>query len=279
MFKKVLLATDFSPPAEQLFNCLEELKTLGTEEILLVTVVRPTGLALQMQEKNLNKLELKQKILEEKGFKVTIEAPIGFAGTEIRELSRKEDVSLILMGSKGEGFWRRIFLGSTAADLLRITEKPILLEKYLELKEGEELKVFCKRKFVKVLFPTDFSEPSLRAFEKIKELKGVTREIVLANIIDEGVGDKEISSLKEESSKKLEEMKQDLVNLGFEVNARVRVGVPSEEIFNIAEDDEVTLIAIASRGEGVIKDLLLGSTAYNVARLSRWPVLLFPERK
>ncbi len=279
MFKKVLLATDFSPPAEQLFNCLEELKTLGTEEILLVTVVRPTGLALQMQEKNLNKLESKQKILEEKGFKVTIEAPIGFTGTEIRDLSKKEDVSLILMGSKGEGFWRRIFLGSTAADLLRITEKPILLEKYLELKEGEELKVFCERKFVKVLFPTDFSEPSLRAFEKIKELKGVTREIVLANIIDEGVGDKEISSLKEESSKKLEEMKQDLVNLGFEVTARLRVGVPSEEIFNIAEDDEVTLIAIASRGEGVIKDLLLGSTAYNVARLSRWPVLLLPERK
>ena len=279
MFKKVLLATDFSSPAEQLFNCLEELKTLGTEEILLVTVVRPTGLALQMQEKKLNKLESKQKILEEKGFKVTIEAPIGFAGTEIRELSRKEDVSLILIGSKGEGFWRRMFIGSTAADLLRITEKPILLEKYLDLKEGEELKVFCERKFVKVLFPTDFSEPSLRAFEKIKELKGVTREIVLANIIDEGVGDKEISSLKEESSKKLEEMKQELVNLGFEVNARVRVGVPSEEIFNIAEDDEVTLIAIASRGEGVIKDLLLGSTAYNVARLSRWPVLLFPERK
>ncbi|MDO9573591.1 MAG: universal stress protein [Candidatus Contubernalis sp.] len=279
MFRKVMLATDFSPPAEQLFNCLEELKTLGTEEVLLLNVVRPTGMAMQIQDRTIKKLEEKEKVLKEKGFKVTSEAPIGFAATEIREISKREEVSLILIGSKGEGFLRRMFLGSTAADLLRMTDKPVLLEKYQEMDGVEECKAFCERKFVKVLFPTDFSEPSLRAFKRIKELKGVTKQIILAHVIDKGVGDDEISSLREEAHRKLEKMKEEISDLGFETDVRVRVGVPSQQVLDIAEDDEVTLIAIASRGEGVIKDLLMGSTAENIAGRSNRPILLFPERK
>ncbi len=279
MFKKVMLATDFSPPAEQLFNCLEELKMLGTEEVLLLNVVRPTGMAMQMQEKIFKKLEKRKEILEEKGFNVTIEAPIGFAATEIKEISTREDVSLILIGSKGEGFLRRMLLGSTAADLLRVTDKPILLEKYQEMDGVEECKAFCERKFVKVLFPTDFSDPSLRAFNRIKELKGVTKHIVLAHAADKGVGDNTISKLREEARKKLKEMKLELTDSGFQTDVRIRAGIPSEQIIDIANDDEVTLIVLASRGEGIIKDLLLGSTAENIARHSKRPILLFPERK
>ena len=278
MFKKVMLATDFSPPAEQLFNCLEELKMLGTEEVLLLNVVRPTGMAMQIQDRTIKKLEEKEKILEEKGFKVTSEAPIGFAATEIREISKREDVSLILIGSKGEGFLRRMFLGSTAADLLRITDKPVLLEKYQEM-GGDEVKAFCERKFLKILFPTDFSEPANRAFNRLKDLKGAVKHMVLAHIIDKGVGDEDILKHRENAGKKLNVMRKELADSGFQTDVRVRVGVPSQQVIDIAEDDEVTLIAMASRGEGIIKDLLLGSTAENIARRSKRPILLFPERK
>lgn len=278
MFKKVMLATDFSPPAEQLFNCLEEVTMLGTEEVLLVNVVRPTGMAMQIQDRTLKKLEERKEILEEKGFKVTCEAPIGFAAVEIREISKREEVSLILIGSKGEGFLRRMFLGSTAADLLRITDKPVLLEKYQEM-DGDEVKVFCERKFFKVLFPTDFSEPADRAFNKLKDLKGAVKHIVLAHIIDKGVGDEDILQHREDAGKKLNHMKKELVDSGFQTDVRVRVGVPSQQVIDIAEDDEVTLIAMASRGEGLIKDLFIGSTAENIARRSKRPILLFPERK
>lgn len=278
MFRKVMLATDFSPPAEQLFNCLEELKTLGTEEVLLLNVVRPTGMAMQIQDRTIKKLEEKEKILEEKGFKVTSEAPIGFAATEIREISKREDVSLILIGSKGEGFLRRMFLGSTAADLLRITDRPVLLEKYKEM-DGVEVKAFCERKFLKILFPTDFSEPAHRAFNRLKELKGAVKHMVLVHVIDKGVGDEDILKLREEAGNKLNIMRRELAELGFQTDVRVRVGVPSQQVLDIAEDDEVTLIAMASRGEGIIKDLFLGSTAENIARRSNRPILLFPERK
>ncbi len=46
MFKRVMLATDYSPPAEQLFNCLEELKSVGMEEVVLINVIRLSGMAM-----------------------------------------------------------------------------------------------------------------------------------------------------------------------------------------------------------------------------------------
>ncbi len=183
------------------------------------------------------------------------------------------------MGSKGEGFLKRVFLGSTAADLIRITSKPVLLEKYKELEDETECKAICERKFAKILFPTDFSQPAERTFKKIKEFKSITDEIILVHVIDKGVTEEDTALLRKEAKEKLEIMKKQLDELGIKTEIRIRTGVPSENIIKIAEDDAVSLIVIASRGEGIIKELLLGSTAENVARKSTRPVLLFPEKK
>ncbi|RQD78052.1 MAG: universal stress protein [Candidatus Syntrophonatronum acetioxidans] len=278
MFKKVLLATDFSPPAEQLYELLEEFKRVGMEEVVLLYVVRLSGVARRFQEKASEKLMAKKKELEEKGFQVKAYTPIGFPAQEIQKLADKEDVSLILIGSVGESFLRRIFLGSTASDLIRTSNKPIFLEKYRELEEEGEYQRIGDNKFEKILFPTDFSGPSYRIYEKIKALKDVTKEVILVHVIDKGVSDEEISKLRKETRKKLNEMKEELEEVGIRSEIRIRTGTPSDNIVRIGEEDVVSLIVIPSRGEGLIKEILLGSTAENVARRSKRPVLIFPER-
>ena len=56
-------------------------------------------------------------------------------------------------------------------------------------------------------------------------------------------------------------------------------GVPSEEIKRLAEIEKVTLIILTARGKGIIRELLLGSTAENVLRKTTKPVLLIPAEK
>ena len=49
------------------------------------------------------------------------------------------------------------------------------------------------------------------------------------------------------------------------------------DILAVAEKEDVTLIMLATRGEGMVKEFLLGSTANEVTRQSKRPVLIFPE--
>jgi len=77
---------------------------------------------------------------------------------------------------------------------------------------------------------------------------------------------------------KLKRIKNDFVELGYNVDYKVRVGIASKNIMEVAMQEEVTLIALAKRGQGSIKELLLGITAEIIARQSKIPGLLFPAK-
>ena len=67
LMKKVLLATDFSPPAQELVACLAELKAQGMEEVILfhaVSVVRAQGSALEVQRYYEERLEKEKDRLD-----------------------------------------------------------------------------------------------------------------------------------------------------------------------------------------------------------------------
>ncbi len=135
MFKKVLIALDFSGPAMELFNSLEDLRLLGARELLLVHVVRveigeQDGMH-PLQKKFLDQVKDKQRELEKEGFSVSVEVPIGAAAEEIKRLAVEQKVDLILIGSIGEGSAvRELLLGSTTADVIRIAPVAVLVEKY-----------------------------------------------------------------------------------------------------------------------------------------------------
>jgi nucleotide-binding universal stress UspA family protein len=51
-------------------------------------------------------------------------------------------------------------------------------------------------------------------------------------------------------------------------------GDPAKTILSIADEDNIDLIVIASRGHGEIQALLLGSVSNKVAHMAHCPVLL-----
>ncbi|MFN2363719.1 MAG: universal stress protein [Halarsenatibacteraceae bacterium] len=276
---KVLLATDFSETAEKLINCLDELKGLGIDEVILTHVINVHRSKVvnvdQFKEANQDKLDKIKEKIEAKGFKVTTKVPVGFPASEINKVARNENAALILVASHGKGFIKKVFLGSTTYDLIRKSKRPVLIEKYENI-EGEA-QVACARKFNKVLLPIDFSDCSRAAIDFIKEMEENNfEEIILLNVIESSRSSENLEKEKTKSEVKLKELAEKIKNNGSvdKVTVKVAEGAASENIIEIAQAEKVGLILMPRTGRGNIKELLLGSTSDRVAKESPVPVLL-----
>ena len=130
----------------------------------------------------------------------------------------------------------------------------------------------------KVLFPVDFSLVSEYAFSNCIPRffsTGVAEELVLIHVIDASAWSEVLEKLQMSAKEKLDKFADDLRSIGINVSKTiVRLGTPALEIAKVAEEEDVDLIFVPSKGEHILRDMFLGSTASNIARASTKPVLL-----
>ncbi|MBM7615019.1 universal stress protein [Alkaliphilus hydrothermalis] len=279
--KKVLIATDFSTAADGLLNCVAELKQMGMEEALLVHVIDiriGEGSILHLQQSGRKKLEEIAKGLEGYGIKTKLYTPIGFAATEIVQIARAEDASLILIGSRGRGVIKEVFIGSTTFDVIRLSNVPVLVEKYIKNKDQKYVNA-CIDKFQKILLPIDFSECSRGIVKEVKEMANVVQEVVLLSVVEQGESYQELEKVKDHVRAKINDLVMEFEVLGIAAKGIVQAGIPSKCIVELAGKEKVTSIMMGTRGKGLIKSLLLGSTSDAVARTAKRAVILIPCSK
>ena len=77
----------------------------------------------------------------------------------------------------------------------------------------------------------------------------------------------------------LEERRAGLAGEGFEVSARLACGDPADQIVSVAAEERCDLIAMATHGHRIIKDVVLGSVASAVRHRTEIPVLLVRASK
>lgn len=130
--------------------------------------------------------------------------------------------------------------------------------------------------FEKVLYPTDFSDVSLHALRNCipKLVAQGIRELHLIHVIDITIAEFEAFELEGIYQEKLEELAKELEGTGARVEAIVRIGIPSIEIAETAEERDIDLVVIPSVGENIWRRMFVGSTASNLARATKRPVLL-----
>lgn len=280
LVEKVLIATDFSKYSEQLIHCIPELKSIGLKEVVLVHVIdirSPGGAAIAFKKYDEQMLDQIKAEMEETGLQVKPIVALGFPAAEIVQIAQQEKVDLILIASHGKGFIKQRLLGSTAADVIRLSSVPVMVEKYTKV-DSEIVSVMCRIKFAKVLVPTDFSVCSQRVLKLIKQSPGIIGELLLLHVIERAESLADLEVIKAERYQQLEAIKKELETVGLKVSIRIEDGNAPEHIVDIAEQEDITSIMLSTRGEGYIKGLLLGSTADAVARKSKRPVLLIPYR-
>jgi nucleotide-binding universal stress UspA family protein len=119
----------------------------------------------------------------------------------------------------------------------------------------------------------------LAAFNIVKRLKSAgADEVVLLHVQDERAMEhrsaEQLAKFDEEDMARLETMRKALVLRGLPGRFLMRHGLPFTETLKVAEEEDVSLIVMGSRGRSAVAELLTGSTFKNVVRQSRRPVLV-----
>jgi universal stress protein A len=141
--------------------------------------------------------------------------------------------------------------------------------------------------FKKILCPTDFSEPSYEALKVANELAlHFFSELVVVHVVSpvplvpatpavpvtfnipEYQQDLETASMKT-----LEDVVKKRVPEKIWVRTKVVLGVAADQIVQIADEENVDIIVIATHGQTGWRRLVFGSVTEKVVRLASKPVL------
>ncbi len=283
MFEKVLVPTDFSSHAKKVVECIGQIP--GIKQVVLLSVISRSVITrvwdpvAELKEVEARLMEEK-KLIDAPGVEVKVRAVSVLEGeiaNAVQRVAEEENVSLVAMGARGKSRIQSILLGSVSRNALRFGDTHLLIMRYKVLDSGE-MEMYCDRIFSKVLFPTDFSQPAEVALSFLKNVQGIG-ELVLLNVVSTGETDEEIEENQAAANKKIEEITRDLEKSGMKVTPKVLVGHPVETIRTVAEEENVSLIAMSSQGAIAIKKGRIGSTAYDVANSVDKPVLILRRSK
>ncbi len=288
MFKKILVATDLSEASKAVINCLKDFKTIGVEEVILFYacgIRHLDALAEGIKQKVLPDLEKLQKIIQDQGLNCSLEIAPGLPSEEIKVVTNKKKISLIVISSHGESaFTHHLFrFGGTTSEIIHSHETPLLLVKtrITEVDGKPVIDTTCQSLKTKILFATDFSDISLRAFNYVVRLvEDGCKDVTIMHVQDKIKIGKHLMHKLEEfnhlDNERLEMRKKLLLEKGAEhVETILRYGIPAEEV--LAESrNNYSLIVLGSQGRGFFKEIFIGSVSHAIARLAPIPVLLIP---
>lgn len=281
MYSKVLLAVDVSEVSKLLVGHLPNLLRVGLKEVVLVHVVnlREAGdFSEQLKEHDKKFLDSQKKRLERKGIKVKVKVPIGFPSYEVNKIANEEKASLIIIGSHGKSLLKEMILGSTGEQIIRDARKPVLIMK-IDIKEGGGCSLSCKNIFKAILYPTDFSNDAEKVLPYVKKaLDAGCKKVVLLHVQEEHKIKPHLESRLDEFNKidqdRLDRIKKELLGLGAKnVKTVIEMGKTIPIILKVSEAEGTCLIALGARGRSLFGEIFIGSTANNVVRHAKMPVL------
>lgn len=135
-----------------------------------------------------------------------------------------------------------------------------------------------------ILFPTDFSENAAYAFRYAQRLAyklDATVELIHVYHIPLHLKDafaptktKQLDPvLREQLERNMREFAEQNARENVSVTFKLRVGIPTQEILEEANELDVVMIVMGTMGVSGLQRLLMGSVAEQIVRLSIQPVL------
>lgn len=277
MFDKVLLATDLSEEADGLLPCFYSLCPDDDTEVAVAHIFKDKEDA-EPGSSSFKKVQSRVRAvvaeLRRAGYENAREIyRSGEVFEQLTEIADDEDARLIMVASHGKGFFKSALLGSTTFDLARATDRPLFVSKPVE-DAGDEL--LQKNLLYRILVPTDFSLKSLSALDVIRMLREHISEVVFVHVVERSRSQDDLEDKMKTASNRLQELVDEMKIFGIKAGFHVRKGAASKEILRIAEKENVSLIVMAKTGAGLVKGLVMGSTAQNVTLNSERSLLLLP---
>ncbi len=136
-----------------------------------------------------------------------------------------------------------------------------------------------------ILIPVENSPADETILAHIKPLARMTGAKLLLVHVSDGWVARNFNQLKLAESEEmredrdyLEKRGRELTDEGFQCDAVLALGEPSDEIIKLAREKDVDLIAMTTHGHRLISDILYGATADKVRHGVDVPVLLLKVR-
>lgn len=132
-----------------------------------------------------------------------------------------------------------------------------------------------------ILIPLDNSPTDQTILKHIRPLAKLTGAgLVLAHVAD-GYAARLKEQLNLDDSEEikkdrqyLESVKSELIKEGHHVKTHLAMGEPSDQILNIAQEEQCDLIAMSTHGHRFLQDLILGSVADKLRHRTDIPILM-----
>lgn len=272
-FTKVLLATDLSPQADKLTECLFSLCPDTETEVVLAHVfdddddADPDG---SSYKKARSRLEGYKNDIEQAGYEeISIVTPTGETTPVLTALAEECEADLLMVASHRKGFLKRALMGSTTFELARAANLPLLINKDEEDETTGNL-------LETVLLPTDFSRKSLEGLNIIRSLREFVGKVIFVHVIERSRDKRDYKEKYGSAQLFLQELVDEMKIFGIEADYRIAHGVASKKIAAICERDNVSLIMLAKTGADMTSGDDLGSTSENLVLNSDCAVMLLP---
>jgi nucleotide-binding universal stress UspA family protein len=270
--KKILLATDGSENTAQATKATVDIARRRGSEIHLIHVWHdvhtPHAHAfvkseLRRQGREILDKEVKQ--IEEQGGTVTrAHHREGRTFGEVIKLGDELEADLLLVGSRGHRGLRRMLVGSHSEDIVHHAHRPVLV-----VRRGEDVWPPAR-----IVVGDDFSEVARKAAElaaNLGKLFGARMLLLHA-----------VPRLPKASSEPVEAKLGDRAGelediLQQRSQTRIVAGDSAEVLIEAAQEgEEPTLVAVGSRGLGLVGRMRLGSVSTKVVRAGLGAVLVYP---
>jgi nucleotide-binding universal stress UspA family protein len=137
----------------------------------------------------------------------------------------------------------------------------------------------------RILYPTDFSsQAQIAGDEAVRLAQALGAELIVLHVAVESAlygetafGMKQVKEIYEHQARWAEErlagLTRSISERGVPARWMRRVGVPHEEILEVATKEEVDYIVLGTHGRGGVGRFMLGSVADRVVRAAICPVL------
>ena len=290
---RILLATDFSPPAELAYAYAAGLARAVHAGMLILNVVEgPPGLDREfpvnavflkrMQEEADLKLAKISRIAEKDGIAYETRQVYGRPAEGVVRVAAEVMPALIVLGTHGRTGWDRLLLGSAAEAVVREAPCPVLTVRLSPKAATADIPGSVK--IEQVLVPLDFSEFAQEAFEYAAMLaKQFGAKVLLVHAMEAAAypldfalfGVSEATVLRGRIQARLHELMSVLKAAGVGAEVVCETGTAAEVIVKEAgrlPPGAKGAIVMGTHGRRGLNRLALGSVAEYVVRHAACPV-------
>ncbi|RMD76621.1 MAG: universal stress protein [Chloroflexi bacterium] len=289
MFRTVLVPLDGSPVGEQALAAAARLARAVHATVHLVHVHYPNSLTpivietLPVIDTDLHSLaaEHERFYLEQTaqspllhGLDVVTTRLEGPVAETLAAYAQTIPANVIVMTTHGWSGFEYFWLGSVTEALLRLTHTPLWI-----MRPGESAQR-AAQPLQRILVPLDGSPLAEKILPVVQALAALDNaRLILARVIDgrrsppnSGIDNQHVEAYLQAVATRLEAQ-------GFPTDIAVGTGdQPARALLNLSRELNVDTIALATRGQGGWKRLMVGSTADKLIRGSPIPVLaMYPS--